>query len=125
MGSKNMKSHLYFSMQRRDESQDAWLRRTAPAYEHRNHNAGLSGHPNKQGIRVRDFEHTLASGEKVQAVRIGYGWRASCAVENFAREHALGFDRFNGNGCTGMCERMDGIAYKLGKQAEVYDNDNH
>lgn len=41
---------LYFSMQRWNESQDAWLCRTAPAYEHRNQSAGLSGKPNKQGV---------------------------------------------------------------------------
>ena len=79
-------------MQRHNETQDAWLRRTAPAYEHRNHSAGLSGRPNLQGIRVLDFEHTLTTGEKVKAVRVGYGWRASRAVETFAKANGLGFE---------------------------------
>jgi hypothetical protein len=118
-----MKSHLYFSMQRSNETQDAWLSRTAPAYEHRNHNAGLSGRPEKQGIRVFDFEHTLASGGKVKAVRVGYGLRASRSVERFAKANGLGFERYNGNGCSGMCERLDGVAYETSKRSEVYDNE--
>jgi hypothetical protein len=55
----------------------------------------------------------------VKAVRVGYGWRASCAVETFAKANGLGFERFNGNGCSGMCERLDGVAYETSKLAEA------
>ena len=73
--------------------------------------AGLCGYPHQRGISDGEFSYTTTSGEVVTAVRIGYGIRAALAVEKYAQKNGLGFELKNGNGCTGMCMRMDGVAY--------------
>ena len=92
-----------------------------------NQSKGLSGKPDKQGIDNDSYLKDL-NGKKVEVVKTGYGCPASKRVERFASYYGYDFARYNGNGHSGMCERVDGIAYKGKKyfnRFEVYDNDDH
>lgn len=52
------------------------------------------------------------NGRQIRIYKIGYGWQNSQRVWRFAQKNGLEFHRYNGNGCSGMCERMDGMAFK-------------
>lgn len=66
---------------------------------------------------------TLPDGKKVEAVKVGYGWRNRYRVKAFAARNFLAFAE-SSNGLAGICERKDGIAYKA-PDFEAYNNDNH
>lgn len=115
----------------RYESHRSWMRR-CDEYERdrqryfKSLTGGLSGKPNEQGIRKDlNLKEKLDDGREVEVVRKGYGWRASQAVKIWAEHNGFDFV-YGGNGCSGMCERTDGIAYKgpkYQKREEIYNKD--
>lgn len=142
----------------RYESHDSWMRRCDEWESNRrwynNQQSGLSGKPNRQGvvkeptkrIPVNTWVKTKGggisltyeyvntpltreiNGKSFEVVRVGYGKRASRSVKVFAEQNGFDFIRENGNGCSGMCKRVDAFAYKGGKyfsREMIYNDDNH
>lgn len=75
------------------------------------HKAWTQGRPTKSGTEIGEFE-TVVNGEKVTALRIGYGAKAAAGVEKYARKHGLRSHCYIGNGQRGKYARYDAIAYK-------------
>lgn len=126
------KSHLPYPG--RNESFQSWDFRCKQWERGRysNQSQGLSGKPNAQGVRELNptGEHycSRTNNNFPLAVRVGFGYRAMRSVERWAMQNGYDFAQFSGNMASGMCERIDGVAYKGEKyfaRIAVYNNDNH
>lgn len=97
----------------------------------RNQSRGLSGRPDKRYIeggkdgitetrvKIAGICQTVkipmieeVNGKMARIFKRGYGYQNAMRVRDFAEKKGLLFEKYNGNGCQGMCERTDGIAYK-------------
>lgn len=97
----------------------------------RSQSRGLSGRPNKRYIEggkdgTREEYVKIAgkyqkvklpmigthNGLKIRIYKIGYGYQNAMRVQTFAQKNGFSFYKKNGNGYSGMCERIDGVAFK-------------
>ena len=51
-------------------------------------------------------------GKPIRILRRGYGYQNAQRVRAYAKKHGLQFRQYDGNGCTGMCNRTDGEAFR-------------
>ena len=51
-------------------------------------------------------------GKTIRIFKRGYGYQNAQRVRDFAEKNNLEFRMYDGNDCTGMCNRRDGIAFK-------------
>jgi hypothetical protein len=117
----------------RHESFNSWDYRCKQweSNRRRSQSRGLSGRPDKRCIeggkdgteetnakiagrwtpvRVPMFaEH---EGRKIRVMKRGYGHQNAQRVRAYAERHGLQFRQYDGNGCTGMCNRTDGEAFR-------------
>lgn len=117
----------------RYESHDSWMRRCDEyhRWNRRSQSRGLRGRPYKRYIeggkdgtcetfvkiagqyqKVKIPMMDEREGKLVRIYKRGYGYQNSMRVRDFAEKHGLHFAKYNGNGCQGMCERTDGIAFR-------------
>ncbi len=117
----------------RYESHGSWMRRCDEWERDRNQwrREQAARHTNWGGYHYYTTENfdtpviQKIENEEFLVIKRGYGYRSSYFIENFAIKHGLSFKRFNGNGLKGICERIDGIAYKDSKLDEIYSCDDH
>lgn len=114
----------------RYESHGSWMRR-CDEYERdqqRWRREQAARHTNWGGYHYTpvafDVVYTLNNGQKIKAVKVGYGFRNAYRVKEFATKNFLSFI-FDSNGLKGICERIDCVAFKDPLIDEIYSNDNH
>ena len=97
----------------------------------RSQSRGLSGRPDKRYIEGgkdgTELVYTKIAGRltkvhvpmigeldgrPVRIMRRGYGYQNAQRVRAYAEKHGLQFRQYDGNGCTGMCNRTDGEAFR-------------